>query len=462
MKVLFISHPNKYEEKPDFPPIGLAYIGAIAKRDGHEVLLIDGGLLNIEKIVRQAKEFSPEFIGVTCWTINRAIVWRLINLLSESMPDAFLCVGGQHPTYYPEHIFFKTNAHAVVIGEGEDTISELLQALENRSDLSEVKGIILKRNDGALERTAPRPPVEQLDSIPFPYYEGFQNFTFDNYTGIGGADLPGPTAAVITSRGCVFDCTYCSSVNFWSKRWRSRSAENVLDEMELLVKKWGVRSIYIFDDNFPVNKKRAVDICQGIIDRKLNISWACCGHVKTIDANLLRVMKQSGCVSIDFGVESGSDIILKNINKGQSRIDIERTFALVHQAGIKPIAYLMVGNKGETVDTINSTIEMLGVVKPHLSTGASLLWLLPGTQVFKEARANNFISDDYWIKFDDVPYNLQEHSYQELFKLRQLLMWGIAKNKGGITPVISYYLKSVYYRFPKLSIFRALIPNWLR
>ncbi|MDP2843484.1 MAG: cobalamin-dependent protein, partial [Acetobacterium sp.] len=169
MRVLFVSHPNKYEEKPDFPPIGLAYIGAIAKRDGHEVLLIDGGLFSVEKILRQTKEFSPEFIGVTCWTINRAIVWRLINLLSESMPDAFLCVGGQHPTYYPEHIFIKTNANAVVIGEGEDTISELLKALENSSDLSEVRGILFKRNDGALVRTALRPPVEQLDSIPFPY-----------------------------------------------------------------------------------------------------------------------------------------------------------------------------------------------------------------------------------------------------------------------------------------------------
>lgn len=462
MRVLFISHPNKYLERPDFPPIGLAYIGAIAKRDGHEVLLIDGGLSSIKKILRQAKEFLPEFIGVACWTINRGTVWRLINLLSESMPDAFLCVGGQHPSYYPEHIFLKTNANAVVIGEGEDTISELLKAFENGSDLSEVGGIMFKKKDGTLVRTAPRPPIEQLDSIPFPYYEGFRNFTFNEYTGIGGADLPRPTAAVITSRGCVFDCTYCSSVNFWSKKWRYRSSKNVLDELEQLVKERGVRSVYIFDDNFPVNKKRAVDICQGIIDRKLNISWACCSHVKTINAELLGIMKQSGCVSIDFGVESGSDIILKNINKGQSRIDIERTFALVHNAGIKPLAYLMVGNKGETIDTINSTVEMLGVIKPYLSTGAALLWLLPGTQVFNEARANGFISDDYWLKSDDVPYNLQEHSYKELCKLRQLLMWGIARKKGGGIPIVSFYLKCIFYRFPKLSIFRSLIPNWLR
>src|SRR3989304_4097139 len=224
MRVLFISHPNKYKERPDFPPIGLAYIGAIAKRDGHEVLLIDAGLFSIKKILRQAKEFLPEFIGVACWTINREIAWRLINLLSESMPNAFLCVGGQHPSYYPEHIFLKTNANAVVIGEGEDTISELLKAFKNGSGLSEVRGIMFKKKDGTLVLTASRPPIEQLDLIPFPYYEGFRNFTFNEYTGIGGADLPRPTAAVITSRGCVFDCTYCSSVSFWSKKWRYRSA----------------------------------------------------------------------------------------------------------------------------------------------------------------------------------------------------------------------------------------------
>lgn len=462
MKVLLISHPNKYKETPDFPAIGIAYIGAIAKRDGHEVMLIEGGFFSLKEILRQANEFSPEFIGVTCWTINRALVWQLITLLSEVMPKAFICVGGQHPSSYPEHIFLKTNANAVVIGEGEDTISDLLNALENDRDLSEVRGIMFKKKDGTLMRTAVRPPIEQLDSIPFPYFDGFKNFTFNKYTGIGGAGLPKPTAAIITSRGCVFDCAYCGSVNFWGNRWRYRSAGNVLDEMEHLVKVRGVRSIYIFDDNFPVNKKRALDICQGIIERKLNISWACCSHVKTINEELLRVMKQSGCVSIDFGVESGSDLILKNINKNQSRSDIERAFAMVHKAGIKPIAYLMVGNKGEALATINATIDMVGVIKPYLSTGASLLWLLPGTKSYSEARAKGFISDDYWLTSDDVPHNLQEHSYKELCKLRQILMKGIAKKKGGFVPMLSYYLKSTFYRFPVLSVFRALIPSWLR
>lgn len=460
MKILLISHPNEHRQKPDFPPIGIAYLGAVVRNRGHEVLLIDGGLVAIKEIVQQAKAFCPDFIGVTCWTINRGTIWKLCALIREVLPEVFLAVGGPHASSYPEHIFVKTHATAIVIGEGEETICELLDVIGNGGDLAHVKGIVYRKKDGFIKRTGPRPQIEQLDLIPFPYYAGFRDFSFQMYAGFAG--LPRPTAAVITSRGCVFDCAYCGSVNFWGKKWRHRSAENVLDELQKLVKSMGARSIYIFDDNFPVNKKRAMDICRGIIDRKLDIQWACCSHVKMINEELLDVMKESGCVSIDFGVESGSDIILRNINKGQSRVDIERAFALAHKAGIKPRAYLMVGNKGETIDTIDATIEMAGIIKPHSSVGATILWLLPGTRVFCEAREKGFIDDDYWLTTDDVPYNLQEYSYRELFGLRQRLMRGIARQKGSMAPMVSFYLKSIYYRYPFLSRMRSLIPDWLR
>jgi anaerobic magnesium-protoporphyrin IX monomethyl ester cyclase len=460
MKVLLISHPNKNRQKPDFPPIGIAYLGAMAKKHGHEVLLIDGCINSLNEIARSAKEFSPDFIGITCWTINRGLIWELCSRLKKILPDIFLAIGGHHASFYPEHIFTKTHARAVIVGEGDETLCELLDSIKNGSSLSHVKGIVFKRKDATIERTEIRPLIENLDTIPFPFYEGFRNFDFKNYTGFAG--LPRPTAAIITSRGCAFDCTYCSSVNFWGRKWRYRSAQNVLDEMEHLIRKMGARSIYIFDDNFPVNKKRAIDICHGIVERKLNIQWACCSHVKMVNEELLNAMKISGCVSIDFGVESGSNLILENINKQQKRIDIERAFELTHRMGIKPRAYLMVGNQGETTDTIDETIEMIGKIKPHSSIGATLVWLLPGTQAFEEARRNGFINDDYWIASDDIPYNLQEYSFDELFKLRLRLMHGIMKQKGGIIPAMNFYLKSIYYRLPFLSRFRSIIPDWLR
>lgn len=460
MKVLLISHPSLNPEKPDFPPIGTAYLGAVVRDRGHSVLLIDGELTGIEDIVRQAKGFKPDIVGVTCWTINRGTVWELCGTLKRELPDVFLVLGGQHASIYPEHIFQKTHAKAVVVGEGEQTLCELLDTLERSGDLAQVKGIVYKKEDGTICRTEARPQIEDLDSIPFPHYEAFRDFSFHQYNGFAG--LPRPTAAVITSRGCVFDCAYCGSVNFWGKKWRRRSAQNVLDELEHLVKNMGARSIFMFDDNFPVNKKRAMDICRGIIERRLDIQWACCSHVKMVNEELLKIMKESGCISIDFGVESGDDTILRNINKNQTRGDIERAFDLVHRAGIKPRAYLMIGNKGESANTVDETVDMVGVIKPHSSIGATILWLLPGTNVYREACEKGFIDDGYWLRCDDVPYNLQEYSYEELFRLRQRLMRGIAKKKGGVLPAVSFYLKTIYYRYPFLSRMRSLIPDWLR
>ncbi len=460
MRVLLISHPYKHRQKPDFPPIGIAYLGAVVSAQGHDVLLIDGGLRSVKDILAKSKQFDPDIVGVTCWTVNRTIAWNLCIVLKKKLSNVFLIVGGPHASFYPEHIFVKTPADAVIIGEGEETICELLSTMEKGGDLSTVKGLALKQENGTITFTAKRPFIEQLDSLPFPYYLGFDNFSFVKYSGL--AVLRKPTAPIITSRGCVFDCTYCGSVNFWGLKWRSRSAENVVAEINHLVKDMGARSIYIFDDNFPVSKKRAMEICQRIIDSKLDIQWACCSHVKMINKELLDIMRQSGCVSIDFGMESGSDVILKNINKNQNRKDIETAFKLAHKAGIKPRAYLIVGSKGETTSTIDETVELTGKIEPHASIGATLFWLLPGTQSFLEARTNGFIDDDYWLKFDDVPINLQEHTHRELVWLRKRLMWGVAKQKGGIVPMISFYLKTIYYKYPFLSRLRSLIPDRLK
>jgi len=460
MKVLLISQPNTYTQKPDFPPIGIAYLGAIATGEGHETMLIDSGLSNISEVVKMARRFAPDFIGVTCWTIGRKMAWQLCASLKKELPKAFLSVGGPHATIFPEHILIKTHASAVVIGEGEETFKELLKVLCAKGDLKSVKGLVLRKKDDTAYFTGSRSYIEDLDLIPRPFYKGFESFKFSDYCGF--ASLPRPTAPVISSRGCVFNCTYCGSVKFWGNRWRYRSAKNVIQEIEWLVSNMGARSIFFFDDNFTVNKKRLVDICEGIISLRSNIKWACCSHVKMVDEKLLDIMKRSGCVSIDFGVESGSDKILQNINKKQTRADIEKTFALVHASGIKPRAYLMVGNVGEDETSINQTIEMFGNIKPSSSIGATLLWLLPGTAVYDQAVKNGYINDDFWLRSEGVPYNLQEHSNKELWRLRNRLMSGIARKKGGISPMISCYFRNIYYNYPFLSFLRPLIPEKLR
>lgn len=457
MKVALISHPDKIQQKPDFPPIGIAYLGAVAKADGHETLLFDAGQKSVEMILDELKGFKPDFIGVTCWTINRETVWALCEKLKVALPDVFLALGGSHSSLFPAHIFAKTHASAVAIGEGEETLRELLNALATGGDLKAIDGLALRNPDGSAFLTAKRKRIDNLDTIPFPDYRGFKDFNIDDYNGFPG--LPRPTAPIISSRGCVFDCSYCSSVAFWGNCWRGRSAGNILREIEWLVKDIGARSIYFFDDNFTVRKERVIEVCEGIKAMNLDIKWACCSHVRLVNQELLQKMADAGCVGIDFGVESGSNKILRQINKKQTREDIEKAFAAAHAVGINPRAYLMVGNTGETSETIDETIDLIGRINPKSSIGAQIVWLLPGTKDYDAAVANHFIKDDYWLKTGGVPYNLQEYNLKELSRLRENLMRGIAKKKGGLIPLLAFYMKKFYYRFPKLAVLRSYIPD---
>lgn len=460
MKVALISHPEEISRKQDFPPIGTAYLGAVSNSLGYETLLIDAGKTSVSDTLRKLRDFMPDFIGVTCWTINRGTVWRLCAELKSNFPEVFLALGGPHATLFPEHIFRKTHASAVVIGEGEETFRDLLLTLNGKGDIKKVNGLAIRNDDGTVSLTSPRARISDLDSIPFPFYNGFIDFDFNDYLGFPG--LARPTAAVISSRGCIFNCTYCSSVSFWGNCWRGRSSDNILSEIEWLIHTMGARSIYFFDDNFTVRKNRVIEICKGIKARNLRFNWACCSHVKLVDRDLLKMMHESGCVSVDFGVESGSEKILKNINKKQTRSDIEKAFEAAKDAGVNARAYLMVGNMGETEATIDETIDLIGKIQPRSSIGAQILWLLPGTSDYNSAVKNGFISDNYWLESESVPYNLQEYSFRRLSRLRERLMRGIARKKGGLLPLLGFYMKLFYYRFPSLAILRSLIPDFLR
>ncbi|MBU4446390.1 cobalamin-dependent protein, partial [bacterium] len=177
MKIVLISNPTSRRQKPDFPPPGIAYLGAVAHQAGHEVLLIDGGLRTISQITRDVSEASPDLVGVTCWTIDRYLVWKLCAALKQAVPKAFMVIGGPHATMYPEHIFKKTHASAVVVGEGEETFAEFLEALAEGKRLKDVAGMVLRNEDGGVFYTAPRPPIQNINSIPRPHYAGFRHFS---------------------------------------------------------------------------------------------------------------------------------------------------------------------------------------------------------------------------------------------------------------------------------------------
>jgi radical SAM superfamily enzyme YgiQ (UPF0313 family) len=449
MDLLLINPPREIPQKPDFPPIGLAYIASYLRQNGFDARVLDASSFSWRKLKEALKKRTARIVGVPCWTVERGQSFKTARLLKEILPQSRLIMGGHHATAFPEHMFKLAGADAVVIGEGEITTLELTRVLLDEGDLGGVKGIAYERN-GEVFLTEPRDLIKDLDSLPTPSPE---EFNLDDYLGL--AESKGRAAAIITSRGCPHRCIFCSGSKFWRRRWRARSADSVLDEIERLYKDFGVGYLLFFDDNFTVNKERAIEICKGIIERNLHIQWAAESHVSHVSKDLLTWMEKSGCYRIDFGVESGSPRILSNIKKGQDVEQIEEAFRLTHEAGIKPRAYLMVGNPGEDETTIRETAKLMKKIKAYDTLGAQILWVLPDTENYEMVKSKGIITDDYWLTNNAMMYYTAEHTVEELKNLRDLLMKELAKNRDDFGAYAAYLLKKTYYRFPALQRLRT-------
>lgn len=442
MNILLISPPREIPQPASFPPIGLGYIAAVLKQDGHNVRIMDAAAYSLKKIERLIQDANPQIVGLTCWTVERGQTFKVAKLIKESVPRAKIIVGGQHATAFPEHMFKLAHADVVVLGEGERTISELVRCIEEGRDISDVKGIVYQKEREAIY-TAPRELIEDLDKVPFPMYDDFE---LNKYGGL--PERKTLTTAIVSSRGCPYNCIFCSSAVFWKKRWRPRSSENVLAEVEWLYEDYNVRSFIFFDDFFFLNKDRAIEICKGIIDRKLEVDWVAEGRVNLVDSELLKWMKEAGCYRIDYGVESGSPKILKNINKKISIEQIKNAFDLTHEFGIKPVAYLMVGNPGETVETIGETLQLMQQIKPHYTNTGGILWILPNTEIYERSKKLGIIDDAYWLNNMETPFFTGEHSLEELKVLRNQLTLGLAKIRSSLRGYAMYLFRKFYDGYP--------------
>jgi radical SAM superfamily enzyme YgiQ (UPF0313 family) len=296
---------------------------------------------------------------------------------------------------------------------------DILKSLNTHGNLSNVLGIVYKEKNGIIKNPR-RSLISNLDSLPFPKYD---DIDFLSYKGL--PETEEPAAAIMTSRGCPYECIYCSSSVFWDRKWNIRSPKNVLEEIRYLYNEKGIRHFLFFDDNFAVDKKRAIEICRRIINEGLQISWVACTRVDNISVELLKWMKRSGCYRIDFGVESGSSKILKNINKHYTVEQVKQTFTWVHKSGIRPVAYLMFGNPGEDEETVDETVKLIKEIKPCGSKGGNILWILPNTKIYEISKNRGIIDDSFWVKEKGIRYYTGEHDLEGLSKLYRRFIWGI-------------------------------------
>ena len=358
MQKVTLVNPPQYTDYPQ-PPMGLILLAAVLESKGYPVNLIDANFLGLKPADILPLLNETNILGLTAMTPTVSSAIEIARAVKSVKPDLPVIMGGPHATLLPaETMAVAPEVDIIVRGEGEETFINLLSALEDKKPLEKVLGITY-RKDGVVIDNSPSPELSDLDSLPFLAYHLLPLKSYKPHPPHGRAS---PFAVLITSRGCPYNCGYCSKPVF-GKRFRGQSPARITDEIVWLQEQYGVREIAFYDDSFTLDMDRAYQICEEIIRRKLNIIWSCETRVNLVTEKLLKKMKQSGCYSISYGLESGSQEILDVIEKGTTIEQAVEAVRYTHEAGIDAIGYFMVGSPGETPDTIRETIRFAKKLK---------------------------------------------------------------------------------------------------
>lgn len=392
MKILLI-YPYWLEERSNtedvvVAPIGIYYVGAVLKENHYDVEILNWSNINEtpEKIEKTFLEKKPDVIGFSILQANRWGGIEIARIAKKVDPKVKIVFGGVSATFLWEHFLTHfPEIDFVVIGEGEYTFLNLIRSIEKGQDehTGNIKGIAFRRK-GKVVRTEPAEPIQDLDQLPVPakYFE-YRHLSL--------------------TRGCPGKCNFCGSPKFWGPRVRFHSAEYFVDEIELLYKK-GVNYFYFSDDTFSINKKQVIEICKKILEKNLKIVWVAISRVNYMSEEILSWMRKAGCIQISYGVESGSEKIRASLNKKITTKEIENAFAITSKYGILPRAYFIYGCPGESLETIQETIDLIKRTKP-LVIHFFILSLFPGTELYSEYKKKFNVTDDIWLnRIEDIKY----------------------------------------------------------
>jgi len=373
-----------------FPSLGLGYIAAVLEKNGFPVRFIDMYALDlsIKEFKAMLKEKPPTIIGITCDTSTIVSVKKIASFIKKRYSACIVIVGGIHPTLFPDETINAGMFDVVVLGEGELTMLELVQSIESGNDLEDVKGILFKK-DGKIIKTQPRPIIDNLDEIPFPARHLMPR---ERYT--SALTRNSQMTTIISSRGCPFNCLFC----VLSSRWRGRSPENVVDEIQQVVVNFGIKEFFFEDSTMTLEKTRVIRMCKEIVRRKLPIIWQCSTRADCVNQDLLFWMRRAGCTRIQYGIESGDPRILKTLQK---RITIKQARDAIYwskRAGLETFLFFMIGSPGETMETINRTINFAKELDSDF-VGFSIAVPMPGTALFDLAVENGILDRDYWKNY---------------------------------------------------------------
>ncbi len=403
MKVLLINPPftqhGKEVEIQADEPLGLMYLAAYLRQKKISVEIFDAFAgkksipiennfyksgLSDKQIKEKIKEYNPNIIGIaTMFTMHSKGVHDLAATVKEVSKDIFIICGGSHASALPEVVLQDENIDIVAIGEGEETLCEIVNCIRNGKDYSSVSGTAVRSN-GKIKINALRPHIKNLDILPAPARDmvDMNAYLSDKYR--NDFSMSPPRANIITSRGCPYKCPFCAVHSIWRHTWRGVSAQKIADEIEFLVTHYHVKEIAFQDDNLTLNKKRMHQLCDEIIKRKLNIKWCTPNGVAiwTLDEELIRKMKKSGCYKLTFGIETGSLETQKFINKTQ--IDLEKSKDIIkfcNKIGMWTHSAFIIGFPYETLKDIQMTIDY--AIESDLDFAAFFIATpFPGTELY--------------------------------------------------------------------------------
>jgi len=406
------------------PPIGLLYLGTVSRNEGLEVSMLDQAVkgFSVEQAVKWVRKEDPDLLGFSTVTGSGQTAAEIAMQVKKENPSIMIIFGGYHATFNAERLLKKYSCIDVAVrGEGECTVMELAKCVEKGQDLENVRGVTFRRKDKIIS-TPDRPLIEKLDSLPFPVREllGVEyHFT------VAGANIATRKfTSIISSRGCAYRCRFCACRRMARGIWRTRSVENIMEELRLLVSE-GYRQFMFADDSFTVNPKRVAEFCQMIRKERMDIEWIFEGRVDRCSYDMLRETVKAGCRIILFGIESANQKVLDYYNKQITPEQSRHAVETARKAGVDVVCgSFIVGAPNETKTEVENTLkfaQQLALDIPQFN----ILTAFPGTDIWQELKVKGILNEDqYWetgavvsqISPATLPYEEIDRIVQDYFR----------------------------------------------
>jgi radical SAM superfamily enzyme YgiQ (UPF0313 family) len=401
-RVMFIKYHEAADQQPlskkpaeklgIFPSLPLGGLAAWVRQNGFDVRLID---LHVENIypkdgAGRVQDYDPHIVALTAKTLGWPAVIEVAQMVKAACPNALIVVGGPHLSIYAEESMTWECFDVAVVGDGEETFLEICERVESKSEVDDVLGTVVRLKNGEIIRNPPRPLSRSINKYP---QTAWDLIPIEDYNCL---TLLRPFATMVTTRGCPWHCGYCSQV--YSEKLRFRSVKLVVDEMEYLVRKRGVREIVFFDETFTIGKKRMMKFSDEVQRRGFKVKFNIRARVDTVDRDVVRALKKAGLRSIHMGVEAGTNRVLKIMNKQITREQTERAFRICREEGVDTRGYFMIGYYDTTPSDIEDTIRFASDIGLDWAS-FSVATALPATDLYRIAQERGYVDGDFWKQY---------------------------------------------------------------